>query len=146
MTNIENLTQEVHTPPEQSVLEQEIYAPPQYSEPAQVACVPLKHSGIGIASFVISIFMGIFYFSVILIAGVVGAANPEGINEESVTAVVIGLLILAGLGVSLIGIGLGIAGVIQKEYKKILSVLGLVFNSLGVIGVIGLMIIGILAS
>ena len=106
----------------------------------------LKHSGLGIASFIISIVIGMFDFFLVTIAGIVEATAPGGIDEESVVAVAVGLSIFLGFGVSLIGIGLAIAGLIQKNRKKIFPILGLVFNLTIIIVVIGIMIIGITVS
>ena len=70
-----------------------------------------KHSGLGIASFVLGAFMlALFLASIILV-------------------VLPGLLeILLGLMVVLVGTGLAIAGVVQKNVRKTFSILGLVFN------------------
>ena len=93
---------------------------------------PMKHSGIGIASFMISIVSGLFLFLLVAIAGIIEATTPGGIDEESPVEIVLGLGIILGFGLNLVGIGLGIAGVIQKNRKRTFAVLGLVFN-LGII-------------
>ena len=79
-----------------------------------------KHSGLGIASFITSIVSGILIFLVIVIAGVMEASSPGGMDEESTSAVMVGLFLFAFLGAALIALGLGIAGLLQKERKKIL--------------------------
>ena len=48
--------------------------------------------------------------------------------------------------VALRRIGLGIAGLVQRERKRMFSVLGLVFNAVAVLGVLGIMILGVAAS
>ena len=105
---------------------------------------PMKHSGIGIASFIISIVNGLFLFLLTAIAGIIETTTPGGMNEESPTAIVVGLLLFLGLGLNLVGTGLGIAGVMQKNHKRIFAVLGLVFNLGVIILVIAIMTIGLL--
>jgi hypothetical protein len=112
----------------------------------QEAYTPLKHSGLGIASFIISIFLGIFDFFLVVIAGVVEATSPGGMDEKSAIAVVLGLLLFLGFGLSLVGIGLGIAGLIQKNRKKLFSVLGFIFNLAVVLVVLGIMVLGLMMS
>ncbi len=112
----------------------------------QEAYTPLKHSGLGIASFVMSLFVGIFDFFLVFIAGMVEATSPGGMDEKSTIAVVLGLLLFLGFGLCLVGIGLGVAGLIQKKRKKIFSILGLVFNLAVIIVVLGIMALGLLMS
>jgi mannose/fructose/N-acetylgalactosamine-specific phosphotransferase system component IID len=103
----------------------------------------LKHSGLGIASFIISLAMGICVFFLLVIAGIMEVSTPGGMDEESPAAVIIGLFIIAALIVTLIGIGFGIAGLIQKNRNKNFSILGVIFNTLITLGVIVIMTIGI---
>jgi len=102
----------------------------------------LKHSGLGVASFILSIAIGVFDFLVVALAGLMEASTPGGMDEESVIAIIIGLFILGGLAANLAGMGLGIAGLAQRDRKKVFSVLGLAFNTAIVSGIIGLMVIG----
>jgi hypothetical protein len=102
----------------------------------------LKHSGLGVASFILSIAVGVFDFLVVALAGLMEASSPGGMDEESVIAILIGLFILGALAANLAGMGLGIAGMVQRDRKKVFSVLGLAFNAAIVFGIIGLMVIG----
>ena len=101
-----------------------------------------KHSGIGIASFVISIVAGILIFILLGIAGSLEASTPGGIDENSTEAVMIGLAIIGLLFLNVLAVGLGIGGLLQKERKKIFAILGTVFSSFFILGVIGLMVLG----
>ena len=101
-----------------------------------------KHSGIGIASFVISIVAGILIFIVLGIAGSLEASTPGGIDENSTEAVMIGLAIIGLLFLNVLSVGLGIGGLLQKERKKIFAILGTVFSSFLILSVIGLMVLG----
>jgi len=53
---------------------------------------------------------------------------PGGIDETSKAVILMGLGIILALFILLISLGLGIGGLIQKERKKIFSVLGVVFS------------------
>jgi hypothetical protein len=102
----------------------------------------LKHSGIGITAFIISLAMAIIAFVIVIIAGVIEASSPGGMDESSAAAVVVGLLIIGCLLIQLAALGLGIAGLIQKNRKKIFAVLGTVFSGMTLVGVVFLMLVG----
>lgn len=106
----------------------------------------LKHSGMGIASFIMSLLLGPGLFLLVIIAGVLQASTPGGIDNTSPAAVFLGLIMLFTAGLTLIGIGLGIAGVVQKKRKKIFAVLGLIFNSVVVLAFLLLMIVGLISK
>lgn len=86
------------------------------------------HSGLGIASFIISI---LAFFVVILFFAIDASETTAGAG------------ICGAAFANLVGIGLGIAGVAQGDRKKVFAILGLVFNVLAILGVVGLMLIGI---
>ncbi|MFG0263445.1 MAG: hypothetical protein ACF788_13720 [Novipirellula sp. JB048] len=119
------------------------YAPPQGGRSAAEGLPALPHSGFGVASFLISILVGLGAIVVILLAGFVEASTPEGINEESALAVIMGLSIFAMVGMNILGIGLGVAGVCQADRARLFAILGLVFNGVVILGVIALMAIGV---
>lgn len=102
-----------------------------------------KHSGLGIASFITSIVSGILIFLLIVIAGVMESTTPGGMNEESTGAVMVGLFLFAFLGSSLVALGLGIGGLIQKDRKNIYAVLGTVFAAVVLVGTIFIMMLGL---
>ena len=102
-----------------------------------------KHSRLGIASFITSIVSGILIFLVIVIAGVMEASTPGGMDEESAGAVMVGLFLFAFLGAALVALGLGIGGLLQKERKKIFAILGTVFSSVSLVVTIFIMILGL---
>ena len=88
-----------------------------------------KNSGIGIASFVISMAAGILTLVVFGIGGVIEASTPGGIGKESVEAIMIGFGLIGLLIANFVALGLGIGGLFQKERKKIFAILGTVFSS-----------------
>ena len=109
----------------------------------QYAPVKLQHSGLGIASFIISIAAGIGMFILVAAAGIMETVMPGGVDEESAVAAVLGLLVIGSIMVQMGALALGISGLFQKDKYKVFAVLGVVFSSLSIFGIIGLIIIGI---
>ena len=104
----------------------------------------LKHSGLGVASFVISLITGLGEFLLIISAGVLEVQGQ--MSETSAAAVIIGIFIILGMFVNLVGVGLGIAAVVQNKAKKLFGVLGLIFNGCLILLILGLMFIGIMVG
>ncbi len=102
----------------------------------------LKHSGMGIASFIISIVGSVSMFVLFVLAGVMATSRPGGMDESSAQAVVLGLLIIGMLFVNLVALGLGMAGLFQKERKKVFVILGTIFSGITVVLTVVLLIIG----
>lgn len=115
--------------------------------PVQPVMVPqpqeMPHSGLGIASFAITLFAGVFMVMAIVLAGVMEATTPGGIDEESPATVIVGLSIMLLMLLQVVAFGLGIAGAFQKFRKKLFVILGIIFSGMAVIGTIGLIAIGI---
>lgn len=86
------------------------------------------HSKLGIASFVTAIVGGLSFFILCVSLGYMELNTPGGIDEASKAVILMGLGIILALFILLISLGLGIGGLIQKERKKIFSVLGVVFS------------------
>jgi hypothetical protein len=105
-----------------------------------------KHSGMGIASFIISIVAGLSLFAIIVVAGVLEVSTPGGLGEDSIAAGIIGLLIIAMIFVSMVALGLGIAGLVQKNRKKIFALLGTIFSALSCVGTLTILVIGMVSG
>ena len=88
---------------------------PVYSDYRQCAPGKLQHSGLGIASFGISILCGIGMFILIVIAGILGSINPGGVDEESVAALVLGLFVIGSFFIQMCALALEIAGLFQRN-------------------------------
>ena len=104
-----------------------------------------KHSGLGIASFILGLGGGLLTFLVFFVAGIIGAANGGEIDEESVEAVMIGLFLMLFVFLDLLAIGLGIAGLMQKDRKKVFAVLGVACGASSVVLSGFLMLLGLMA-
>lgn len=101
-----------------------------------------KHSGLGIASFALSLLMGLIILGLVITAGVMEVTTPGGVDEESPQAVVLGCFLIIAMLADLAALGLGIGGLIQKDRKKIFAILGTVFSGLTLLGTLGLMVAG----
>ncbi|MDR0666508.1 MAG: hypothetical protein LBF71_03760 [Campylobacteraceae bacterium] len=102
-----------------------------------------KHSGLGVASFALSIISVVCIFVLFIVAGAIEVSTPGGMDENSAAAVIIGVLYFLFAGFSLVGVGLGIAGLFAKERKKIFAVLGLIFSAAIFIIAVAVMVIGL---
>lgn len=102
----------------------------------------LKHSGLGLASFIISVVTAILIFILFIAAGVMEASTPGGIDEESAGAVLLGLLILLCLFVELVALGLGIGALCQSGRNKIFGILGTIFSAGMVLLTVAVIILG----
>lgn len=120
--------------------------------------IPSKHSGLGIASFILAI-VSIISFIVLTIAVVLlvsntidlttftdAAGNRTMTDEELMDKLgpLIGYLILYPLLIVIVVIGLilGIVGLARQGYKKVFAVIGTTLNSLCLLSVFLLIIIG----
>ena len=103
-----------------------------------------KHSGFGVASFSISIAVGLLILVVFVIAGILQVSTPGGMDQHSIKNMVIGLSIIGLLLFDIIAAVFGIIGLFQRERKKLFAILGTIFSLLTVILVIALIIFGIM--
>lgn len=101
------------------------------------------HSGLGIASFIISLAAGAALVVLLGIAGVI-ESQPGGMDEESAGAVLVGLLLALTALAHVLALGLGIAALVQAGRSKLFGVLGTVFASTGLIGTVLIFLLGAL--
>lgn len=102
----------------------------------------LTHCGIGVSSFILTIFTFVALTGLIGYAGYLEVTTPGGVDETSPQAIIAGLGILfAGL-LLLLGLVLSIVSLCRKNKKKIFGILSLSFNIILFLLVIGLMIVG----
>jgi hypothetical protein len=73
-------------------------------------------------------------------------STPGGLGEDSIAAGIIGLLIMAMIFVSMVALGLGIAGLVQKNRKKIFALLGTIFSALSCVGTLTILVIGMVSG
>lgn len=104
-----------------------------------------KHSGLGIASFIIGTIIGVLMFLLFVVAGVMETSTPGGMDEESAGAMLVGLFLMAFLALDMLAIGLGIAGLFQAHRKKVFAVLGVVFGAFTIVATLLLVVLGLMA-
>ena len=116
--------------------------PVHYPEP-----VPrLPHSAVGVASFVLAILTAMAMFCLFAVAGYLEATRDDVLPENSVATMMVGFGIIGCWGMSFLGIGLGIAGILQPYTDKTFSILGLTIAAMALVGSIGLCILGMMVS
>jgi|GEM_PF-1062197 len=95
-----------------------------------------RHSPIGISSFVVSITTGILLIILLVLAGTLA---DQGVKEDSPAAIIISVLIFFLLASQLVGLGLGIGSLFQKDRKRTFGVFGLIFSLLFLLGLASLL-------
>lgn len=88
--------------------------------PAAQPQLPLKHSGLGIISFIL--------FLVNLVLSLIAVILAMGEEKTANYFQILGGVGILGSIICLLGIIFGIAGVIKKNRKKVFAILGLVLN------------------
>ncbi|WP_036718433.1 hypothetical protein, partial [Paenibacillus harenae] len=126
----------------------------------------MKQSGLGIASFVLAL-LSVVLIIVSIVFGTMFAdqivnsdlalADPsdpaafqqtfEELGGDVLVPIMIaGLSIIAAIGISFIGLILGIIGLFSKNRRKVFGIIGVVLNGLLVVGAILLIVIGLAIS
>ena len=118
------------------------FAPPTAPVFHQSSGSELKSSGLGITSFVLAILAGVFAIVLIGVAGYIEASRPGGMNEESPVAMIVGLSMFAIVGMCFLGLCLGIAALFQSNRSKVFAIIGVIFNLMVVLGIVGLALLG----
>jgi hypothetical protein len=103
----------------------------------------LKHSGLGVASFILSIVGIVGFFVLLIVAGVLENSIDGGVGADDAVAIVIGLLYFLIIGIALVALGFGIAGLCQKNIKKLFAILGVIFAVGLLLFAVLIMIIGV---
>lgn len=128
---------------------------PSMTPPTDASQPRPKHSGPGIASFVLgllSILTGIISL-LVMIVGLADYVTPEGLfipdSEELAadSAVLAGaLLFFLSLLLSIVGVVLGIVGCVIRNRRRVFAILGLVFSAIVTVGTVVTLLLGILAQ
>jgi hypothetical protein len=77
---------------------------------------------------------GVLYLSVLGLMFILAGIAPELTQGRSEMLHIFTAMVMVGFFGNIVGVVLGIGGVCQKNQKKLFAVLGLVFNSIAVIG------------
>lgn len=81
-------------------------------------------------------------FAVVVAAGILQGQVARGTSEESTLYFVVGLFTLLFMLLAFVALCLGIAGLLQRNRRKVFAVLGTLFSALSLLGTGGLMILG----
>jgi hypothetical protein len=110
----------------------------------QLRAVPvvLVHSGLGIASFVISLVVGLLEIIALIFLVILMAIGEKRSGQCRVIGGVVALMmvLLGPLGY-IMGLAFGIVSAFEKRRKKIFSVLGIVLNAIGLALFIALLVV-----
>jgi hypothetical protein len=133
-----------------------MYDPTLPFPPVPSQASPQKQSRIGITAFVLGILSALFLcigFIISIGYGVsLGLNNPSMIDPASLVdqtspaIIASSVFIYCTPVISLIGVGLGIAAVVQKKDKKTLGTIGLILNALMLLGVCVLLTLGLVMT
>jgi len=103
------------------------------------------HSGMGIAAFITALCGAVLMLGLIVVAGIIETTTPGGMEETSMSAILVGLGLMGTALMQLVAFGLGIAGAVQADRRRVFAVLGLVFSIGSMLAVVLLMVIGSLS-
>ncbi len=118
------------------------YESAQPGHPWHVPPIEKKHSGPGIASFVLSILVGLLIFGMFIVAGVLAASQGRALREDSMEAIAVGLAVIGLIFLDFVALALGIAGLCQSNRQKVFAALGTLFSFAIAAGTIGLIAVG----
>lgn len=102
-----------------------------------------KHSGLGIASFCVSLLTALGIFATIAVASVMELSTPGGMDEDAPSTVIVGLIIIAGILIAFGSAIAGLASCFQRDRLKIFGILGAGIGGLAALATLGLIVIGL---
>lgn len=108
-----------------------------------VVAVDLKHSGLGIASFVLSILVGLSIFASLVAAVIAAESGGAEFSDDSGASMILGLAVMGLLLLDLLALALGIGGLLQANRQKVFAILGTLFSFLIAAGTGSLVAIGL---
>jgi hypothetical protein len=101
-----------------------------------VPAAEVRHSRLGVASFTVSVAVGLAFLVLFGIHVLREPASPEPRQTLE------GLIIIGLWAADVLAVGLGVAGVFQSGVKKAFAILGTVFSALTIVGIICICAIG----
>jgi hypothetical protein len=124
------------------------YASPQrWDDPPGYPPRPTgPHSGLGIASVAFGVLGALAMGGALGIAMYAAVANKGEVDEQSPLIMTVGFLFCAGVPLNILGIGLGIAGLVQKDRRKLFAIIGLSVNAGMLLVMGGILVLGLVAG
>lgn len=99
----------------------------------------LRHSGVGIATFVITLVGAALMLVVFVAAGMLELSTPGGVDEASPQAMIPGALLVGLILAQLVAAGLGIA---RRDRRRAFPVIGVSFAGMTLLATTALLIAG----
>ncbi len=106
----------------------------------------LKHSGFGIASFVVAVMVGATELLAFGASLFLQEATPGGLRRTSPFAAMLGFFMCSGIVMNIVGIAMAALGSLVKSRKKTSLTLGLVLNVVIIVAMIGLFIVALIVA
>jgi hypothetical protein len=101
------------------------------------------HSGLGIASFVLTLGAGLIVVGLIALAGIIEATRPAARGREPPPVeAVAGLGVALAFNLDVIGLALGVAGLSQRRRRKAFALAGVIIGALVLLGCLFLIVVG----
>lgn len=110
--------------------------------PQQISKPELKHSGVGITSFVLSLLSGAGMFVLCAVAVYVSMESPVGLADDDPMVILLGLAVIAAGITQVFAFILGAVALFQPNRKRIFAILGTIFSLFAIVAIIGLIVLG----
>jgi hypothetical protein len=119
-----------------------------YSPPGARMADPVarKQSGVGVVSLVIGLLGGVGTIAAFGYAGYLAVTDPEAVANQDARVMFVGLAIIGCLLFELLGAALGVAGLLQRDRKRLAAGFGLGINLLLLLGTGALLVMGTVMS
>ena len=102
------------------------------------------YSGLGIASFAVSLIAAVLTLALIGVCAALVYSQPDSLDEDSPLAMVVGMAMMVGVFAELAAAALGIGSLFQRDRRKLYGVLGLIFAIATLVGVAALIVFGLI--
>ncbi|KWV13563.1 hypothetical protein [Xanthomonas translucens] len=102
------------------------------------------YSGLGIASFAVSLIAAVLTLVLVGICAALVYSQPDSLDDDSPLAMLVGMAMLIGIVAELAAAALGIGSLFQRDRRKLYGVLGLIFAIATLVGVAALIVFGLM--
>ncbi len=104
----------------------------------------MRHSGLGISSFITGLVVATFEFVLLIVAGVIEIT--DGLQSDPLSLSVIIICLFTGIGLACFSLGLSVGGFFQNNRKKVFSILGFFLNFIVVVSMATLIFAATISS
>ncbi|KWV11761.1 hypothetical protein [Xanthomonas translucens] len=102
------------------------------------------YSGLGIASFAVSLIAAVLTLVLVGICAALVYSQPDSLDDDSPLAMLVGMAMMVGIVAELAAAALGIGSLFQRDRRKLYGVLGLIFAIATLVGVAALIVFGLM--